>query len=239
MSTIVAIGGYVSKDGNASMLSLPVDKEIVRLTGKRHPRALFIPTATDDSAEYVLWFEKMYGEKLKCKTDTLLLYKEQYTPAQLREKILSADIIFVGGGNTLKMMHRWKRCGVIPLLRQAYKKDTVFAGVSAGSIIWFEYGVSDSRQFKNPKSNEYIRVSTLGFIKGLHCPHFKSRKYDRGHRSRGLRLISKRTPGTAFALTDGCAAIFTGQNYKIFPFAKGGKAYRVSWRKGAYVEEAL
>ncbi|PJC37072.1 peptidase E, partial [Candidatus Peregrinibacteria bacterium CG_4_9_14_0_2_um_filter_53_11] len=58
----------------------------------------------------------------------------------MADKILSADLIYVGGGNTLKMMLRWKRFGVTTLLKQAYRKDIVLAGVSAGSICWFEYG---------------------------------------------------------------------------------------------------
>ena len=76
MSKIVAIGGYTSKNGNTSMESLPIDREIVRLTGKKHPRALFMGTATEDHPKYRAWFEEMYGKKLQCATDTLNLYKK-------------------------------------------------------------------------------------------------------------------------------------------------------------------
>lgn len=221
------------------MLSLPIDREIVRLTGKKHPRALFIGTATEDHPKYIAWFEEMYGKKLQCTTDKLCLYKEKYTHKQIANKILLADLIYVGGGNTLKMMLRWKRFGVTTLLKQAYKKDIVLAGVSAGSICWFEYGVSDSRQFKNPKSNEYIRVSGLGLLKGLHCPHYKSPLEDRGHRSKGLKMISRRTPGTAIAIEDGCAVTFIDDTTQVLSFGKGAKAWKVAWKNGNYIEEEL
>ncbi|PJC37062.1 hypothetical protein CO046_02640 [Candidatus Peregrinibacteria bacterium CG_4_9_14_0_2_um_filter_53_11] len=145
----------------------------------------------------------------------------------------------MGGGNTLKMMLRWKRFGVTALLKKAYKKDIVLAGVSAGSICWFEYGVSDSRQFKNPKSTEYIRVSGLGLIKGLHCPHYKSALEDRGHRSKGLKIISRRTPGTAVAIEDGCAVAFIDDTTEVLSFRKGAKAWKLYWKNGDYSEEEL
>lgn len=239
MGKIVAIGGYIGNRGNASMRSLPIDKEIVRLTAKKHPRALFLPTATDDSEKYVRWFEKMYGKKLKCKTDTLLLYRTRLARDEIAKRILSADIIFVGGGNTLKMMLRWKRFGVDKLLKQAFKKiNVVFAGVSAGSICWFEYGVSDSRQFKNPKRKLYIRVSGVGIVKGLHCPHFKSKIDDKGFRSKGLKEISKRTTGVAIAIEDGCAVEIDNNKYRVISFA-GGKAYKVYWKQGKYIQEKI
>lgn len=236
--TIIAIGGYTGK-GNAGTKVRTIDKEIVRLSGKKHPCGIFLPTATQDSEKYVAWFEKVYGKKLKCKTDTLLLYKENLTHEQIKKKILSADIVFVGGGNTLKMMLRWKRFGVDKLLKQAYKKGAILAGVSAGAICWFEHGVSDSRHFRNPKSKKYIRVSGLGIVKGLVCPHFKSKTEDKGFRSKGLKNISRETGGVALAIGDGCAIEVTHNGYRVIQFSKGGKAYKVFWDQGRYVVEEL
>ena len=48
MGKIVAIGG-----GDLRTLeTLSIDREIINLTGKSRPRALFIPTASSDSEEY-------------------------------------------------------------------------------------------------------------------------------------------------------------------------------------------
>ena len=45
MSTIVAIGGGELKD----LDTLLIDRAIVKLTHKKHPKVLFIPTASNDS----------------------------------------------------------------------------------------------------------------------------------------------------------------------------------------------
>ncbi len=118
---------------------------------------------------------KYFGDFLKCKTDVLFLMKEKPSREQIRSKISGADIIYVGGGNTLQMMRIWRRLGVDKLLIAAYKKGTVLAGVSAGSICWFDSGHSDSMSFYNPHKWKYINVKGLGLIPGIHCPHYNGR----------------------------------------------------------------
>jgi dipeptidase E len=145
---IVAIGG-----GNIrTRATLPIDREIIRLAGKRNPKLLFIPTASSDSEEYWKHVQEYFGGFLKCRTDVLFLIKEHPSREEIRKKILSADIIYVGGGNTLLMMRVWRRLGVDRLLRSAYENGTVLSGISAGSICWFDSGHSDSMSFYNPRS---------------------------------------------------------------------------------------
>ena len=55
---IVAIGGGEIRTTN----TLAIDKEIIRLTQKKHPRLLFIPTASLDSENYWKQIEKYYGK---------------------------------------------------------------------------------------------------------------------------------------------------------------------------------
>jgi dipeptidase E len=112
---IVAIGGgEIRTRGTA-----PIDREIIRLSGKKHPRLLFIPTASSDSEDYWKHVQEYFGGFLKCKTSVLCLINEHPSRKQIRKAILSADIVYVGGGNTLKMMRLWRRLGVDKLLKSA------------------------------------------------------------------------------------------------------------------------
>ena len=81
----------------------------------------------------------------------------------MRNLILGADIVYIGGGNTLAMMKRWRELGIDKLLKIAYKRDIVLSGLSAGSICWFKQGLSDSRRFRNPKA-DLIKVTGIGLI---------------------------------------------------------------------------
>jgi len=167
---IVAIGGgEIRTRGTA-----PIDREIIRLSGKKHPKLLFIPTASSDSERYWKHIKEYFGDFLKCKTDVLFLIKERLPKKQIRKKILAAEVIYVGGGNTLLMMRIWRRLGVDKLLKLAYNNGTVLSGISAGSICWFDSGHSDSMSFYNAQKWKYINVKGMGLIPGIHCPHYNS-----------------------------------------------------------------
>lgn len=239
MGTIVAIGGYLGERKDYFNTPTIIDKEIVELAGKKKPRVLFVPTASSDSESYVEAFIELYGRNLNCEVDILKLIKEKPEKHEIESKILGSDIIYVGGGNTLKMMNKWRSMGVDKIFQKAYEKGIVLCGVSAGSICWFEYGISDSRQFKNPKSKEYIRVSGLGFIRAVNNPHYGSKKHDKGHRTKGMKNIMKRTKGVCFAVPDACALKFTEGKFEIIKGLKDSKVFEAFWEKGSYILREL
>jgi dipeptidase E len=233
--TIVAIGG--GKIGTRE--TLPIDREIIRLSNKKNPRLLFIPTASSDSEIYWQQIQEYFGDFLKCKTDVLFLIKEKPSREQIRRKILSADIIYVGGGNTLQMMRIWRRLGVGKLLISAYKRGAVLAGVSAGSICWFESGHSDSMSFYNPRKWKYINVRGLGLIKGIHCPHYNGRT--RGvPRRKDFRDLIRKTSGVGIAIDNNCAIVFRdGRLFRVLRSKPRASAYRVHKRGPDVVAEQI
>jgi dipeptidase E len=232
---IVAIGGgEIRTRGTAA-----IDREIIRLSGKRNPKLLFIPTASSDSERYWKHVQEYFGKFLKCKTDVLFLMNGELSKAQLRSKVLSADIIYVGGGNTLQMMRVWRRLGVDKLLRSAYANGTVLSGMSAGSICWFDSGHSDSMSFYNPRNWKYVNVKGLGLIKGIHCPHYNSRT--RGiPRRKHFRDMIRRTGGVGIAIENNCAIAFIdGRFYRVITSRSYARAYKVYKRAGKVVAEQI
>ena len=120
VSRIVAIGGGEIGRPGYPVDTTELDAEVVRLTGRRRPRLVFLPTATCDDAGYVATMKEHYGRRLgwhvepaeRCST-------EHATPLRVERTIATADIVYVGGGNTLRMMKLWRRRGVDRLLMQA------------------------------------------------------------------------------------------------------------------------
>ena len=233
--TIVAIGGGKI----ATRQTLPIDREIIRLTKKKNPRLLFIPTASSDSEIYWKKVRKYFGDFLRCKTDVLFLMKEKPSREQIRSTISAAEIIYVGGGNTLQMMRIWRRLGVDKLLVAAYKKGTVLAGVSAGSICWFDSGHSDSMSFYNPGQWKHINVKGLGLIPGINCPHYNGKTRGVPRRKNFQDLIRK-TGGIGIAIDNNCAIEFRdGRVFKVLVSKPRAKVYRVFKREGKVVEEQI
>lgn len=231
---IVAIGGGEIGRPGFSIETEQIDKEIIKLSGVKHPKLLFIPTASSDSEGYVEVVKKYFGERLRCNVDVLYLLNKVLSKQDIKRKILGADIIYVGGGNTLKMMRVWKKYGIDKLLKLAVKKGVVLSGVSVGAVCWFKYANSDSRKFGNSKA-PLIKVRCLNLLPALCCPHYDVET----KRKASLKGMMKNTPGVAIAL-DNCSAIEIVDNqYKILISKATAKAYRVFWSKGKFFHESL
>lgn len=222
MQTIVTIGGGNMREHSTKK----IDQEIIRLSGKKHPKLLFIPTASSDDRSYWEVMNKNFTS-LGCITDVLFLLAVKITKKEIETKIMGVDIIYVGGGNTLKMMRLWRRLGVDRMLAAAYKKGIVLCGVSAGSICWFEYGHSDSMSYYNPGDWSYIKVKGLGFLKGVHCPHFDSATRGVKRRQSFQDMMQKYPAQMGIAVDDNCAIIFADNGYRVITSKDSANGYRV------------
>lgn len=231
---IVAIGGGEIGRPGYPVETTKIDKEIIKLTGKIKPKLLFIPTASSDSETYFDTVKKHFEKKLGCKVNVLYLLKNKLSQKEIKNKILNSDIIYVGGGNTLKMLQIWKKNNVDKILKKAYRQGIVLSGLSAGSICWFKYGCSDSRKFNNPKAS-LIKVKGLGIINALHCPHYDIEAY----RKIELKKMMKNTTGVAIAIDNCCAIEIIDNKYRIIDSKKSANAYKVYWEKNKYFEKVI
>jgi dipeptidase E len=231
---IISIGGGSIQLPLKRPATTAIDQEIVKMSGKKKPRVLFIPTASQDSPAYIDAVKKQYGDRLECTVETLELYNDRPSAKEIAARITRADIIYVGGGNTMRMMKLWRKLDVDRLLIAAAKRGTVCCGLSAGAICWFREGNSDSLKYSNPKA-DYCRVKTLNLVDALLCPHYDGEK----DRQPSLKKMMKKVPGVAIAVDENAAIIIEGKTYRIITSKKTAKVYRIFWKKGRYVKEEI
>jgi len=231
---IIAIGGGEIGRPGYPVETTKIDREIINLSGKENPKVLFIPTASSDSESYFEVVKKHFGKRLGCKTNVLYLIKEKLTKKQIEEKVFNSDIVYVGGGNTAKLMKIWRKTGTDKILKEAGKKGIVLSGISAGSICWSKYGLSDSRRFNNPNA-EMIKVSGLELINIVYCPHYDFEP----HRKEGLKKMMKKTSGVAIAMENCSALEIIDDKYRIISSKKNVNAYKVYWKKNKFYEENI
>ncbi len=234
MMCIVAIGGGSIQRPLKKPETTAIDEEIVKMSGKKQSRLLFIPTASQDSPAYIAAVQKQYGDRLGCTVETLELYTNRPSKKEIAARIKRADIIYVGGGNTMRMMMLWRKLGVDRLLINAAKSGTVCCGLSAGAICWFREGNSDSLKYSNPKA-DYCRVKTLDLVDALLCPHYDGEK----DRQPSLKKMMKKVPGVAIAVDENAAIAIDGKTYRVITSKKKAKVYRVFCKKGKYVKEEI
>jgi len=239
MNAIVAIGGGEIGGAGYSIETTEIDKEIIRLTGKSNPRLLFVPTASGDSESYFKDAQNHFGRRLGCQVDSLYLIKDKLSRLQVENKIFGADIVYVGGGNTLKMMRVWRKLGVDKILMLAHRKGVVLAGVSAGAICWFDSGHSDSMSFYDQNSWNYIRVKGIGMIRGIFCPHFDGMTRGVERKYYFFEMV-KKTGGVGIAVENRCAIEFVDSKYyRVLSSRPGAAAYKVYKKRGAAVMQKI
>jgi dipeptidase E len=158
---IIAMGGGGFSDGPEN---LALENFILSLANKPRPKVCFVPTASGDSEQYLL---KFYASFAKLPATAFHLPLFRLAVNELRSFLLGQDIIYVGGGNTRNMLVLWREWGLDVILREAWEKGTILCGISAGSICWFEQGLSDSIA-----AGELRPLHCLGFLQGSNCPHY-------------------------------------------------------------------
>ena len=164
MKAIIPIGG-----GDIPFTTTAIDKYIISLANIEKPKVLFIPLASGDFAPYIEKFTSYYSD-LGCDVDVLKLTCTD-NDNLIRSKIFTANIVYIGGGNTAKMMRIFKRCKVNEYLIQAYEKGIILTGLSAGAMAYFTNGYSDSNRSTNPDASLTL-VKCLNIIPYCFCPHY-------------------------------------------------------------------
>lgn len=233
MGKIVAIGGGENGHHNTKYETAPFDKEIIRLTGKAKPNFLFIGLANKYPDYYFEVMDGIYNGMYGCSTD-YLRYEEIKDKNITSYKIKKADIIYVGGGNTYKLMRLFKLYGIDEMLIEAYNEDKVLCGISAGAICWCDYGNSDSRAISS-NSSRMIRVTGLGLIHILFATHIVKEP----NRIESVKQMMKRTYKIPAVQLDNAALEVVDNQYRILTIDDNSVAEKCYWKKGEYISENI
>src|SRR4051812_5138835 len=186
-------------------------------TRRRKPKVAFIGTATGDSEAARLRFYAGFS-RFDCTPTHLSFFAR--TPRDLESFVLEQDAIFVGGGNTRSMLAVWRDWGLDRYLRSAWQKGVVLGGGSAGSICWFEHGVTDSI------AGPLTALECLGFLAGSNCPHYDSEKQ---RRPTLQKLVARGAVPDAYACDDGAALHHVdGKLARVVSSLPKAKGYRVT-----------
>jgi len=221
---IVAIGGG---GFGRSLGSLEIEKYIISLINKKRPKICFIPTASGDNILYKLNFYRAFSQ-LDCITSHIDFFSRT---ENLEKKVLSQDIIYVGGGNTKSMLAVWKEWNLHNILKNAYEKGIVMSGVSAGAICWFEKGITDSF------AKELNIIECLGIVDGIACPHFDEEKDREPYVN---DIIRRGIIKSCICIEGNCALhIKNDFEYSSIDFGNGKKCFKVTKEKNNLKKEIL
>jgi peptidase E len=184
--------------------------------GRKRPRVCFLPTASGDSEGYIAGFYTAFAGRSEA--THLALFNRRVD--DLEALLLDQDVVYVGGGNTANMLAIWRAHGVDRALRRAWEAGVVMAGLSAGSLCWFESGTTDSFGLELAGL-----VDGLGFLPGSHSPHYDGEAL---RRPLYQRLVAEGALPEGLAADDGAALVFRRTGLvEVVTSRPAARAYRV------------
>ena len=191
---VALLGGGFSTDDDGLL-----DDWVLGHVRARRPKVCFVPTASGDAPAYVERFHAAFRPRT-CEPGVLNLFRRELDDGALRTFLLSQDVIYVGGGNTVNLLAIWRAHGVDRLLREAFDRGTLLCGISAGANCWAEGSHTDSY---GPLTH---LPDGLGLLAGSVCPHYDS---EPGRRASYRTAVANRALPAGWAVEDGVGALFT------------------------------
>lgn len=223
--TILATsGGYKSGHRTRMEFDLLVH-HAVELSGVsgRAPRVAHIGTASGDQR----WFAAELDQAARVSgfdfSHLNLFTMPNYGDPEAY--LLEQDVVWVNGGSVVNLLAVWRAHGLDGSLRRVWEQGVVLAGVSAGSICWFQGGTTDSY---GPE----LRAVTngLGFLPYANGVHYDS---EPGRRPLVHQLVAEGVLGETHCTDDGVGLVYKGTELvDVVAEVRGKAAYRVTAAPG-------
>jgi dipeptidase E len=205
-------GGFSMEAGNALL-----DEHALTLTGVPFPRVCFLPTASGDADHYIVRFYRAFAAG-RCNPSHVSLFRRDGGASDLAGHLLEQDLVYVGGGSVISLLGTWGAHGIDAMLRAAWEAGVVMAGLSAGSLCWFDHGMTAFH-------GESQRVKGMGFLPFSNAVHYES---EPERRAAFLAAIADGMPA-GYGTGDGAALHFVGTELaRVVTSRPHARAYHVA-----------
>jgi cyanophycinase-like exopeptidase len=92
---------------------------------------------------------------------------------QIHRRLDNADILFVSGASANALCHRWSILGIARSIKErVLRGELVLAGVSAGSLMAFQRGLTDSAKYTDVQNWDYELANYLGILPAHGTVHY-------------------------------------------------------------------
>jgi dipeptidase E len=172
---------------------------IASLEGKRNPVIAFVPadaeSAEADFSAFKKGFSRTVIKRFRC------IPVDRSLSEKAENALLSADAIFLGGGNTFYFLNNLRKRKLLPKLRRFAKNGGLLMGLSAGSILMTPSIMTAAVPAMDSDDNEIglRNLSALKLVPFEFSPHY----YHSREADRELKNYSKSLPHPIYACADG------------------------------------
>ena len=219
---IIAIGG----GGFTHQLDESLDQFVIDQLKKTNIKIGFLATASkDDEKKISLFYKRFENTEFELSHFNLTSNINGFS-----KWLLSKDIVYIGGGNTVFMLEIWKKNKLENVFKDAYEKGIILSGISAGAVCWFDWILSDS---VGPGLNP---LRGINLISGSCTPHSSNIERMKQFES---DIKNNKLPN-GIAIDDGVAVLFIdGKPTEVYSSRKNHTAYFLDKDKKINLKEYI
>ena len=219
---IIAIGG----GGFTHQLDESLDQFVIDQLKKTNIKIGFLATASkDDEKKISLFYKRFENNEFELSHFNLTSNINGFS-----KWLLSKDIVYIGGGNTVFMLEIWKKNKLENVFKDAYEKGIILSGISAGAVCWFDWILSDS---VGPGFNP---LRGINLISGSCTPHSSNIERIKQFES---DIKNNKLPN-GIAIDDGVAVLFIdGKPTEVYSSRKNHTAYFLDKDKKINLKEYI
>ncbi|MBD1173571.1 Type 1 glutamine amidotransferase-like domain-containing protein [Pelagibacterales bacterium SAG-MED03] len=219
---IIAIGG----GGFTHQLDQSLDQFVIDKLKRTNNKIGFLATASkDDEKKISLFYKRFENTEFELSHFNLTSNINGFS-----EWIMSNDLVYIGGGNTVFMLEIWRKNKLENIFKNAYEKGIILSGISAGAVCWFDWILSDS---VGPGFNP---LRGINLISGSCTPH--SSNIERINQFESDIKNNKLPQG--IAIDDGVAVVFVdGKPTEVYSSRKSHTAYFLDKDKKINLKEYI
>jgi peptidase E len=219
---IIAIGG----GGFTHQLDQSLDQFVIDKLKKTNNKIGFLATASkDDEKKISLFYKRFENTEFELSHFNLTTNINGFS-----EWIMSKDLVYIGGGNTVFMLEIWRKNKLEHIFKEAYEKGIILSGISAGAVCWFDWILSDA---VGPGFNP---LRGINLISGSCTPH--SSNFERINQFESDIKNNKLPQG--IAIDDGVAVVFVdGKPTEVYSSRKNHTAYFLNKDKKINLKEYI
>jgi peptidase E len=216
-------GGFSMEAGNALL-----DDHSLALTGVECPKVCFLPTASGDADHYIVRFYRAFSAG-RCQPSHVSLFRRDGGAGDLAAHLMAQDLVYVGGGSLISLLGTWNAHGIDLMLRAAWEDGVVMAGLSAGSLCWFDHAITAFH-------GESRKVRGLGFLPFSNAVHYHDKPE---RRAAFLEAIADGMPA-GYGTGDGAALHFVDTVLaRVVASRPHARAFRVEPHDAEVIETGL
>ena len=219
---IIAIGG----GGFTHQLDLGLDQFVIDKLKSTNNKIGFLATASkDDEKKISLFYKRFENTEFELSHFNLTSNINGFS-----EWLMSKDLVYIAGGNTVFMLEIWKKNKLEHIFKDAYEKGIILSGISAGAVCWFDWILSDS------VGPGFKPLRGINLISGSCTPH--SSNIERINQFESDIKNNKLPQG--IAIDDGVAVVFVdGKPSEVYSSRKNHTAYFLDKDKKVNLEEYI